>query len=148
MNDDELNQLIEDLLETDTDDNDEDRYDREKLLESLDKNRELRDDNFVHPESVLVFTEATNTLEEVPVWELPLRFPLQGHGARWCHSDLGEILERKATLYRQSQAANDLAEEHPEATPECGTVCLVVPDRAGVLSWCEVKARIAPELNR
>ena len=150
MSDDELNEIINELLESEdeTDKSDSDNYDRDRLLRVLDEHNELRDECFYTPETILVYTEETESLEAVPIWELPLRFPLQGQGARWCHSDLGEILERKATLYRQSQAANDLAEEHPEATPECGTVCLVVPDRAGVLSWCEVKARIAPELNR
>jgi len=155
VSDEELNEWVKELLEF----GDEtvvrdlapvlkeeygDNYDRNLLLRTLDENSELRDDNFVHPESVLVFVEATGTLEEVPVWELPFRFPLQGHGARWCHEDLGEVVEAKATLYRQSRAANDLAEDYPDATPECGTVVLVDPNRPGPLSWCVVKARVLP----
>ena len=88
MSDEELNQWVEELL---AGGNDEETW-RESLGQVLDANRELRDNNFVHPESVVVFTEATNTLEEVPVWELPLRFPLQGHGARWCLERIGGCL--------------------------------------------------------
>jgi hypothetical protein len=120
----------------------------EKLSEVLDSHRELRDDNFVHPESILVFTVATGALEEVAIWDLPLMFPLAGKGARWSPEDLGEIVLCKSTLYRQSRAANDLAEEHPEATPECGTVCLVDEGGPGTLCWCQVKARIDPLLSR
>jgi hypothetical protein len=145
MSDEELDRWVADLLAGGSDD--EENW-RDHLQKSLDANRELRDDNFVHPESVLVFSEAARRLEETPLWELPLKYPLKGHGQRWSTSDLGEILEAKATLYRQSKAANDLAEEHPDATPECGTVVLVDPDRPGPLHWCVIKARIAPELNR
>ena len=118
------------------------------LETAIEANRELRDDNFVHPDSILVFTEATGTLEEVAFIDLPLRFPLLGKGARWSYADLGELLAAKSMLYRQSCAANELAEEHPDATPECGTVCLVQHTDQHVLSWCQVRARIDPALNR
>lgn len=115
------------------------------LSEAIEANRELRDDNFVTPEALLVFTEATGELEEVELWELPLRYPLKQPGQRWSHSDLGKVMEAKATLYRQSKVANELADEDPKATPECGTVVLVVTERERPLSWCVVKARVLPE---
>lgn len=118
------------------------------LEQALEENRTLRDDNFVDPDAILVFTEATGTLEEVALIELPLRYPLKGHGQRWSTSDLGEIVQAKGTLYRQSCAANELAEEHPDATPECGTVCLIEHANRQCLSWCQVRARIDPALNR
>lgn len=141
MSDEELNQWVEELLAGGSDD--EDTW-REHLQQALEANRELRDDNFVTPESVLVFTEATGCLEEVALWDLALRYPLTGQGQRWSHSDLGEVLEAKATLYRQSKVANELAEEDPTATPECGTVVLVDPDRPGALVWVTVRARVLP----
>lgn len=145
MTDDELNQWIADLLADDS--SDESTW-HKPLEKALEANRELRDDNFVHPESVLVFTEATGCLEEVPLWDLALRYPLTGRGQRWSFEDLGEVVQAKATLYRQSKVANELAEEDPTATPECGTVVLVDPVRPGPLHWSVIKARIAPELNR
>lgn len=151
MTDDELNQWIQDLLEVETDtDSEQDRYryDRERLLQVVDENNGLRDDCFYTPETILVYTEEAESLEAVPIWELPLRFPLTGRGARWGHASFGEIIEQKATLYRQSKAANDIAETVPGSTPECGTVCLIVPKREGVMSWTVIKARVAPELNR
>jgi hypothetical protein len=141
VSDEELNQWVEQLLAGGSDD--EDTW-REHLEQALEANRELRDDNFVTPESLLVFTEATRALEEVPLWDLALRYPLKQPDQRWSHSDLGEVVEAKATLYRQSKVANELAEEDPTATPECGTVVLVDPDRPGPLSWCVVKARVLP----
>lgn len=117
------------------------------LETAIEANRELRDDNFVHPESILVFNEATGTLEEVALIDLPLRFPLLGKGARWSYADLGELLAAKSMLYRQSKAANELAEEHPDATPECGTVCLIEHANRQCLSWCQVRARIDPTLR-
>ena len=141
MSDEELNQWVEQLLAGGSDD--EDTW-REHLEQALEANRELRDDNFVTPESVLVFTEATRALEEVPLWDLALRYPLKQHDQRWSHSDLGEVVEAKATLYRQSKVANELAEEDPTATPECGTVVLVDPDRPGALVWVTVRARVLP----
>jgi hypothetical protein len=139
VSDEELNQWVSDLLANGEKDPCEDA-----LSDALEANRELRDDNFVHPESLLVFTEATGALEEVTLWDLPLRFPLKQPGQRWSHSDLGEVTEAKATLYRQSRVANDLAEENPEATPECGTVVLLDPVSVGPLRWCVVKARVLP----
>lgn len=144
-NDDEsIEDLVAQLLEK----GDDGKYDQKKLLRVLDENNTLRDECFYTPETILVYTEKTETLEAVPLWELPLLYPLKGRGARWGYSDLGEITEQKSVLYRQSKVANELAEEEPTARPECGTVCLIVPEQAGVLSWCVVKARIAPELNR
>lgn len=140
MSDEELSQWVEDLHAGGSD---EETW-RESLGKVLDANRQLRDDNFVHPESVLVFTEATGALEEATLWDLPLRFPLKQPGQRWSHSDLGEVTEAKATLYRQNRVANDLAGEDPTATPECGTVVVVDRAEASPLWWCVVKARVLP----
>ena len=139
MSDEELNEWVEELLGKGTAD-----YSREALSEALEANRELRDDNFVNPEAVLVFTEATGCLEEVELWELPLRYPLEQPGQRWSYSDLGQVAAAKATLHRQSKVANELAEEDPEATPLCGTVVLVDPLRPGPLCWCRVTAAVLP----
>ena len=106
----------------------------EALGEALAANRELKDDNFVTPDAILVFTETT--------WELPFRFPLEQPGQRWSHGDLGQLVAAKATLYRQSAVANELAEENPNATPLCGTVVLVDPIRPGPVSWCRITASI------
>ena len=116
----------------------------ENLENVMDANRELRDDNFVHPDSILVFTETTGTLEEVAFIELPLRFPLLGKGARWSYDDLGEILAVKALLYRQSMIAQEISDEDPTAEPVCGTVVLVQRTNRHCLSWHKVQARIEP----
>lgn len=150
MTDDEFDQLISELLadESDCDQEDDSRYDRDALLEALNSNKEIRDDNHVDDTSILVWTEETNCLEAVPLIELPLRYPLQGTGARWSFEDLGKLLQAKATMFRTSIAAHELSEEHPELSPTCGTVVLIIPKRPGVFHWVETKANIAPELNR
>jgi hypothetical protein len=102
----------------------------------------MRDDNFVTPDAVLVFTEATRELEEVAVMDLPGRYPLEQPGQRWSYSDLGQLVAAKATFYRQSKVANELADEDPEATPLCGTVVLVDPVRPGPLYWCRTTAAV------
>jgi hypothetical protein len=103
---------------------------------------ELKDDNFVNPDFVLVFTEKTGELEEVALIDLPLRFPLEQPGMRWAFSDLGQLVAAKATLYRESKVANELAEEDPTAIPGCGTVCVVDPIRPGPVSWCRITGTI------
>lgn len=115
---------------------------RPDLVAVLDANREMRDDNFVTPDAVLVFTEATRELEEVAVMDLPGRYPLEQPGQRWSYSDLGQLVAAKATFYRQSKVANELADEDPEATPLCGTVVLVDPVRPGPLYWCRTTAAV------
>ena len=114
----------------------------EALGEALAANCELRDDNFVNPDFVLVFTEKTGELEEVAVMDLPLRFPLAQPGQRWGHSNLGELVEAKSSMCRQSVVANELADEDPTATPLCGTVVLIDPIRPGPVSWCKITAPI------
>jgi hypothetical protein len=114
----------------------------EALGVALESQCELRDDNFVNPDFVLVFTEKTGELEEVAVIDLPLLYPLTQPGQRWSHRNLGELVEAKATLYRQSVVANELADEDPAATPPCGTVVLVDPIRPGPVSWTRVTAAI------
>ena len=115
----------------------------EALGEALEANCDLRDDNFVTPDAILLFTETTGELEELEFWELPFRFPLEQPGQRWTHSDLGQLVEAKSAFFRQSVVANKLAEEDPKATPLCGTVVLVDPIRPGPVSWCKITAPIA-----
>ena len=117
----------------------------DKLETALNDHHALRDQNFVCPDAVLLYTEATGIVEEVELVELPLRFLLQGKGAQWCYEDLGKVIEAKALLYRQSMVAHEISEEYAEAEPPCGTVVLVQhADRHG-LSWHRVSAKIKPE---
>ena len=119
----------------------------DKLENALEENRRLRDDNHVCPDAVLLYTENADTLEEVALMDLPLRFPLKGKGCRWSYEDLGKVLEAKALLYRQSVVAHEISEEDPKAEPTCGTVCLVHHADRHCLSWVTVMARINPKLN-
>ena len=114
---------------------------------ALDNQRQLRDDNFVTSDGILVFTEATNAIEEVMLVELPLRYPLAGKGARWSYEDLGRILEAKALLFRQSLIADEISNEDPTAEPPMGTVCLVDSVDRHCLSWHRIQARVDPALN-
>lgn len=114
----------------------------EALGFALESNRSLRDDNFVTPDAVLLFTETTGELEEVEFWELCSRFPLEQPGMRWAYSNLGELVAAKATLYRQSVVANELADEDPYSQGLCGTVVVVDPIRPGPVSWCRITGSI------
>ena len=106
--------------------------------------QELRDDNHVTPNEVLVFDEAAGTVEAVDLMELPLRYPV-GTGCRWSAHDLGELVLDKALLYRQSLVAHEINDENPAAEPTCGTVVLVVTSVNGQpYRRVTVKARIDP----
>jgi len=118
----------------------------EKVLAALDgPYRELRDNTHIDPHAVLVFDEATETVEAVELSELPLRYPVAGRGARWSYGCLGELVASKALLYRQSKVAHELHDEDPTSQAPCGTPVLAVPERPGPYSWFEVKARTLPE---
>ena len=117
----------------------------EKVLAALDgPYRELRDDTHINPNAVLVFTEATETVEAVNLWELPLRYPCSGFLARWSYECLGKLVAEKAVLYRQSKVAHELHEEDPSTEATCGTPVLVVPVRPGPFHRLDVRARIVP----
>jgi len=119
----------------------------DKLELAIEANRRLRDENHVTPDAILVFTEATNTLEAVAIIDLPLRFLLSGKGARWSYQSFGKLIEAKALLYRQSVVAHEIREEDPTAEPPCGTVVLVQHADQHCLSWYRITARIDPALN-
>ena len=77
----------------------------DRLLFALDgKYRELRQDNHINPNEILVFDAATGTVEAVDLMELPLKYPC-GPGKRWSLGDLDWVVKEKAMLYRQSMLA-------------------------------------------
>ena len=115
----------------------------EKMQEALNGPfSELRDNNFVTPNAVLVYTEATDSIEEVDLMDLPLLYPCKGQGARWSTLDLGEVVADKAALYRQSMIAHEISDEDAESTPTCGTVVLCIPNGNRPYSRVGVKANI------
>lgn len=85
---------------------------------------ELRDQNFVSESSILVYDEDAGVISEVPVMELPLRFPISGKGARWSAEDLGKIIATKAMGYRQSMVAHSISDDDSQSTPACCTAVL------------------------
>ena len=93
---------------------------------------------------MLVFDEATDTVEAVDLCELPLRYPVAGRQARWCTENLGEVVASKANLYRQSCIAHEISDEDPESEPVCGVPVLQVPVRPGPYCWVEATSRIVP----
>jgi hypothetical protein len=117
----------------------------DKLLFALDtRYKELRDDAHIHPDLVLVYDEATDTIEAVELIQLPLRHPCTGPGARWSPTDLGKFMASKANLYRQSCIAHEISDEDPKSEPVCGVPVLQVPVRPGPYYWVEATSRIVP----
>jgi hypothetical protein len=99
----------------------------DRLLFALEgKCRELRQDNHVTPNEILVFDAATGTVESVDLMDLPLMYPC-GPGERWSLHDLGSVVNDKAMLYRQSMVAHEISDEDPEAEPTCGMIVLLIP---------------------
>ncbi|QCH15458.1 hypothetical protein CB0101_11460 [Synechococcus sp. CB0101] len=95
--------------------------------------------NFIQGDQLLVFDEASGRLEEVALWDLPLRFPID---ERWVDSDFGKVLRLKFAGYRQSIVAHALARENDEAMPLCSAVVLVIPaDENWAYSYIEVRRR-------
>ncbi len=105
--------------------------------------RELRDNNFVHPDEILVYHVKENTIETVSLLDLPLQYPA-GEGHRWSYEDLGRVVTDKVLLYRQSIVANEIADEDPSAQPACGTVVLVVTDHYRPYKRLVIKANASP----
>jgi hypothetical protein len=116
----------------------------EGLLRALDgPYRELRQDNHVDPEAILVYDAATETVEAITLNELPLRYPA-GPGNRWSYEDLGAVVAEKAALYRQSVIATEISDEDPEAEPTVGTVVLAITENHRPYQRLIVKSRILP----
>ena len=103
---------------------------------------ELRDDNFVTPNAILIYEEATDTFTEMDLMDVPLRFPCKGKLARWSTTDLGEVVADKAMLFLQSCIATEISDQDPQATPVCGTIVLCIPEGSRPYSRVSVKAKI------
>jgi hypothetical protein len=104
---------------------------------------ELRCDNHVTPDAILVYDEEADSIEEIDLMDLPLRYPC-GPGCRWSDSDLRAIVKEKALLYRQSMISHEISDEDREATPACGTVVLVITRDHRPYKWLRVVATIEP----
>ena len=116
---------------------------KEKMMRALNERYdELRDDNFVTPNAILVYEEASDTIVEMDLMDVPLNYPCRGEGARWSTLDLGEVVADKALLFRQSCIATEISDEDPEATPTCGTMVLCVPEGKGLYRRVGIKASI------
>lgn len=116
----------------------------DRLLFALDgKYRELRQDNHVTANEILVFDAATSTVEAVDLMNLPLKYPC-GPGERWSLEDLGAVVRDKATLYRRSMVAHEISEEDPEAEPTCGMVVLVITTDFRPYQRLTILSRILP----
>lgn len=119
----------------------------DRLLFALDgKYRELRQDNHVTPNEILVFDATTGTVEAVDLMDLPLLYPC-GVGNRWSYEDLGNVVADKALLYRQSVVAHEINDEDPTAQPQCGTVVIVITEGNRPYHRLVVKSRILPDEN-
>ena len=116
----------------------------DRLLFALDgKYRELRQDNHVTANEILVFDAATGTVEAVDLMNLPLKYPC-GPGERWSLEDLGAVVKDKALLYRRSMVAHEINDEDPEAEPTCGTVVLVITTEYQPYQRLTILSRILP----
>lgn len=116
----------------------------DRLLFALDgKYRELRQDNHVTANEILVFDAATGTVEAVDLMNLPLKYPC-GPGERWSLEDLGAVVKDKALLYRRSMVAHEINDEDPEAEPTCGTVVLVITTDYRPYQRLTILSRILP----
>ena len=119
----------------------------DRLLFALDgKYRELRQDNHVTANEILVFDAATGTVEAVDLMNLPLKYPC-GPGERWSLEDLGAVVKDKALLYRRSMVAHEINDEDPEAEPTCGTVVLVITTDFRPYQRLEILSRILPNTD-
>ena len=116
----------------------------DRLLFALDgKYRELRQDNHVTANEILVFDAATGIVEAVDLMNLPLKYPC-GPGERWSLEDLGAVVKDKALLYRRSMVAHEINDEDPEAEPTCGTVVLVITTDYRPYQRLTILSRILP----
>lgn len=112
--------------------------------------RRLRDDNHLDPHSILVWDRQRQpAIQAVSFLELLSRYPCGEDGdTQWSGQDLVEILQEKHQLLRRSLVAQQIAQEHGDAQPACGTVLLIIhPDPDLPHSWTIVRAPITPRLE-
>jgi len=118
---------------------------QDRLLFALDgRYRELRQDNHVTPNEILVFTEETGIVESVDLMDLPLKYPC-GPSESWSLEDLGAVVRDKASLYRRSLVAHEISDEDPEAEPTCGTVVLIITTNYRPYQRLTILSRILPD---
>lgn len=118
---------------------------RQSLLACVDRDKRLRNRNFLEPYELLVYEETTDRVESVSLKDLAVRYPWGWKGCRWNAEDVGRVLRAKLTLWRQSVVANELVAEGV-VNKTWGTVVLCVPKDGDLpFSWIEVKSRTQPK---
>ena len=99
-----------------------------KLLEAVNgRYAELRDDNFIDPDRILVYDEETDTIAECHIEVLSDEYPTKGPGHRWSSTDLADTLWEKHLAVRQSLQAHEITDQDPHAVASCQGVVLVIP---------------------
>jgi len=99
-----------------------------KLLDAVNgRYAEMRDDNFVDPDRILVYDEETDTIAECHIDVLPDEYPTNGPGHRWSSTDLADAIWEKQLAVRQSIQAHEATDMDPNATAFCKGVVLVIP---------------------
>ena len=99
-----------------------------KLLEAVNgRYAEMRDDNFVDPDRILVYDQETDTIAECHIEVLADEYPTNGPGHRWSSTDLADTLWEKCLAVRQSLHAHDITDQDPQAVASCKGVVLVIP---------------------
>ena len=99
-----------------------------KLLDAVNgRYAEMRDDNFIDPDRILVYDEATDSVSECHIDVLPDEYPTNGRGHRWSSTDLADAIWEKQLAVRQSERAHEVTDKDPNATAFCQGVVLVIP---------------------
>jgi len=119
-----------------------------KLLEAVNgRYAEMRDDNFIDPDRILVYDEETDTIAECHIEVLHDEYPTNGPGHRWSSTDLSDAIWVKQLAVRQSIQATETTDQDPNATAFCEGVVLVIPaDRRVPYRVKVITAIIADEM--
>jgi len=140
VTDDDLSRIIDELCGVEESTEEVELTWETTLLECVDRNKELRDRNFLEPYELLVYEEVTDMVQSVSLSDLAVRYPWECTECRWNAEDVGLALRAKFTLWRQSVVASELLDEGISSKP-CGSVVLCIPkDTDFPFWWIELKS--------
>ena len=89
--------------------------------------RELKQDNFVDPDRVLVYYQGKEIIKAMTFDEVASEHPYGPFPCRWVLGNFSKLRIKKDILYKQSIEAHEESDRDPFAMPSVGTMLLAIP---------------------
>jgi len=89
--------------------------------------RELRQDNHIDPDRILVYYQENESIKALTFDEIALEHPYGAFPCRWSKGNFSKLRMMKRILYEMSIKAHHQTDEDSNAMPTVGTMVLVIP---------------------